>query len=154
MHNNYDALLESHKETCNNNDCCVYSKVANEKGKRFEVDSNENFTKIRIDNCLIVSNEEKKCDFGFIRHFNNEFFFVELKGSDVHQAKKQIINTICYFEENLIKIPKDKRFGFVVSSKFPKSGNDVNNLIQDFKKKFGKDLKFKNRQLIHKPNQQ
>ena len=152
MHNNYDELLESHKVFCQNNDCCVSNKVAIEKAKRFEIDSNENFTKIRIDNCLIVTNQEKKCDFGFVRHFNNEFYFVELKGSDVEQAKRQIISTISYFEENLIKIPKDKRFGFVISSKFPKSGSDVNNLIQDFKKKYGKNLKFKNKQLIYKPS--
>lgn len=152
MHNNYDDLLESHKESCENIDCCVNNKVANEKGKRFEIDSNENFTKIRIDNCLIISNQEKKCDFGFIRHLNGEFYFVELKGSDVEQAKKQIINTISYFEEKLIKIPKNKRYGFVVSSKFPKSGNDVNNLIQDFKKKYGKELKFKNKHLIYNPS--
>ncbi len=152
MHSNYDELLVSHKESCENHDCCVDNKVANEKGKRFEIDSNENFTKIRIDNCLIVSNHEKKCDFGFVRHLNDDFYFVELKGSDVEQAKKQIINTISYFEENLIKIPKDRRFGFVVSSKFPKAGNDVNNLIQDFKKKYGKNLVFKNKNLIYKPS--
>ncbi|WP_035694429.1 hypothetical protein [Flavobacterium soli] len=151
MHSNYNELIESHKQSCQNNDCCVNNKVANEKGKKFEIDSKENFIKMRIDNCLIVNNQEKKCDFGFIRNLNDEFYFVELKGSDVEQAKKQIINTITYFEENIIKIPKDKRFGFVVSSKFPKSGSDVNNLIQDFKKKYGKSLKFKNKILIYKP---
>ncbi|RZJ52236.1 MAG: hypothetical protein EOO44_12475, partial [Flavobacterium sp.] len=87
MHSNFDELIEAHQN------CCTKSKVASENGKRFEIVSNEDFTKIRIDNCLISSQQVQKCDFGFVRHSKDDFYFVELKGKDVKIALSQIINT-------------------------------------------------------------
>lgn len=138
MHTNFDDLIAAHQN------CCTKSKVASENGKRFEIDSNEDFTKIRIDDCLISSQRVEKCDFGFIRHSNNEFYFVELKGKDVKKAFSQIISTLDNFENNFIKIPKEKVFGFIVSSRNPLSGAETNNLKQAFAKKYGKVLEIKN----------
>lgn len=116
MHNSFDGLIEA------NQDCCSKSKVASENGKRFEIVSNEDFTRIRIDDCLITSQQVQKCDFGFIRHSNDEFYFVELKGKEIKKALSQIISTIEHFENHFIRIPKDKRHGFIVSSKNPLVG--------------------------------
>lgn len=138
MHTNFDDFTRAHQ------DCCSKSNVASENGKRFEINSNESFTRIRIDDCLITSKQVQKCDFGFIRHSNDEFYFVELKGKDVNTAFNQIISTITIFEANIIKIPKDKRFGFIISSKNPLSGQQTNNLKQAFAKKYGKLLEIKN----------
>jgi hypothetical protein len=79
MHNNFNELIVAYS------DCCTKSKVAAENGKRFEIVSNEDFTRIRIDDCLIPSQQVEKCDFGFVRHSNDEFYFVELKGKDVNK---------------------------------------------------------------------
>lgn len=138
MHNSFDELIKA------NQGCCSKSKVASENGKRFEIVSNEDFTKIQIDNCLISSQQVQKCDFGFVRHFNNEFYFVELKGKDVKKAFNQIISTIDHFENNFIRIPKDKRHGFIVSSKNPLTGQATNILKLEFAKKYGKLLEIKN----------
>lgn len=137
MHTNFDDLIEAHQ------DCCTKSKAASENGKRFEIVSNEDFTRIRIDDCLIVSQQVQKCDFGFVRHSNNDFYFVELKGKDINTAFDQIVSTINIFETILVKIPKEKRYGFIVSSKNPLSGQQTNNLKQAFAKKHGNILEIK-----------
>lgn len=138
MHTNFDELIEAHQN------CCTKSKVASENGKRFEINSTEDFIRIRIDDCLITSKQFQKCDFGFVRHSNDEFYFVELKGKDVNTAFDQIISTINIFENTIIKIPKEKRYGFIVSSKNPLSGQQTNILKQTFAKKYGKILEIKN----------
>lgn len=145
MHSNFNDLITANPR------CCVKSKVASENGKRFEVNCNEDFTKIKIDNSLITSQQIEKCDFGFVRHSNDDFYFVELKGKEIEKAYKQILSTIDYFNRNLIIIPKDKKFGFIVSSMVPKAGINMNNLKQDFAKKHGRILEIKNKVLLHTP---
>lgn len=130
---------------------CDKSKAASENNKQFKIDSNEDFTRLRIDNNIITSSSIEKCDYGFVRHSNDDFYFVELKGSDINKALNQIISTINYFNTNLIAIPKSKRLGFIVSSKVPSAGTDVNKLKQIFAKHHGKILEIKNRVLIYKP---
>lgn len=137
MHTNFDDLIAVHQN------CCSKSKIASENGKRFEIDSNEDFTRIRIDDCLISSQQVEKCDFGFIRHSIGEFYFVELRGKDVKKALNQINNTIAILESAFIKIPKEKRFGFIISSRNPLSGAETNNLKQAFAKKCGRLLEIK-----------
>jgi hypothetical protein len=145
MHNNFNDFIEA------NPVCTTTSKIASENGKRFEIESNENFTRIKIDDCLINSQVVGKCDFGFVRHSNNDFYFVELKGSDIEKALNQIISTINYFNNNFIIIPKNQRLGFIVSSKVPSGGTDIKKLKQVFAKHHGKILEVKNRVLIYRP---
>lgn len=145
MHNNFDELINAY------HNCCTVSKVASENGKRFEIIKNENFTRIRIDACLITSQEIEKCDFGFVRHSNEEFYFVELKGSDIEKALRQIVSTINYFNNNFVNIPQHKRLGFIVSSKVPSAGTDINKLKQIFAKNYGRVLEVKNKDLKYVP---
>lgn len=145
MHNSIDDFIVA------NPNHCTKSRAANENGKRFEIVSQEDFTKIRIDGGLITSQQVGKCDFGFVRHINGDFYFVELKGKDIDTAFEQIKSAINIFDQQFIKISKNQRFGFIVSSKIPKSGIDINNLKQKFAKDFGKVLKIQNRELKHKP---
>jgi hypothetical protein len=149
MHNNFDELIEA------NQDFCSKSKVAIENGKRFEIVSSENFTRIKIDDCLISSQEVEKCDFSFVRHSNDDFYFVELKGNKIEKAYNQIIETIKYFERDLIKIPQNKKYGFIVSSSgIPKAQIRINNLKQDFAKgKYGVKLEIQNMVIKYKPSQ-
>jgi hypothetical protein len=76
---------------------------------------------------------------------------VELKGKDIQKSYNQLVSAIAELENNLIKVPKNKRFGFIVSSKVPKSGIDINNLKQDFLKNYGKKLEVKNKILFYVP---
>ena len=145
MHNNFNDFIEA------NPVCTTNSKIASENGKRFEIESNERFTRVKIDDCLINSQVVEKCDFGFVRHANDDFYFVELKGSDIEKALNQIISTINYFNNNFIIIPKNQRLGFIVSSKVPSGGTDIKKLKQVFAKHHGKILEIKNRVLIYRP---
>ena len=145
MHANFNDLIAAHPV------CCTKNNVASENGKRFEIDSNEDFTRLKIDNCIITSMAIEKCDYGFVRHANDDFYFVELKGSDIEKAFSQIVSTINFFNANLVIIPKNKRLGFIVSSKVPSAGTDVKNLKQAFAKYHGKVLEVKNKVLIYNP---
>ncbi|MEL1243076.1 hypothetical protein AAEO56_02285 [Flavobacterium sp. DGU11] len=126
--------------------CCESNRVVKENGKRFEIESSESFTKIKIDNCVIVSHETEKCDYGIHRISNDDFYFIELKGKGIQKGYDQLVTTINYFQQHLVNIPKNKRIGIIVSSKVP-GGTDVNNLKQDFAKKYGKILEIKNKDL-------
>ncbi len=140
MHSNIGEFIVSHRG------CCEQNRVVKENGKRFEVISNEVFTKVKIDNCVIVSDVFEKCDYGLHRVSNDDFYYVELKGKGIKKGYDQIIATIHHFEQHLVKIPKEKRIGIIVSSKVP-GGTDVNNLKQDFAKKYGRVLEIKNKDL-------
>jgi len=76
--------------------CSLNSKVAIENGKRFEIESNDVYSKLRIDGCLITSTEIEKCDFGFLRHSNGDFYFVELKGKDIEKLIIKLLTQFCF----------------------------------------------------------
>ncbi len=132
------------KFNCDEN--CFSDKIfsVHEKGIKFcivlESDKDEKFFCMKIDNCLIKNNE-KKCDFCFLREKNSEFYFVELKGTDISRAYEQIESTINYFK---IKIPenfaKEKRFGYIVSKAVPLSSQKLKTLKNNFAKSLGKTL--------------
>lgn len=143
MHSSIEELVAAYPA------CCEKNRVAVENKRRFEIDYKEDFTLIRIDGCLIDSQLIEKCDFGFSRKSNGDFYFVELKGEGIKKAYSQLINTIKYFENNLLKIPKNKRYGFIVSSRSPLSSQDIRNLKQDFAKKYGQLLDVQNMVLKH-----
>lgn len=140
MHNSIVEFTTAYQNCCENN------RVVKENGKRFEILSNETFKKVRIDGCVLTSDEMEKCDYGIHRISNDDFYFVELKGKGIQKGYDQIVTTINYFQQNLVKIPKDRRIGIIISSKVP-GGTDVNNLKQDFAKKYGRILEIKNREL-------
>jgi hypothetical protein len=50
--------------------------------------------KIQVDDCVINSNDESKCDFLFLACETDKAFFVELKGRDLTHAIDQIDHSI------------------------------------------------------------
>jgi len=145
MHSSIEELIEAYPAHC------TVSRAANENGKRFEIVSKEEFTKIKIDGGLITSSQIEKCDFGFIRHTNGDFYFVELKGKDIDKAYNQLINTIKHFDTHLLRMQKSQRFGFIVGSKYPRASTANQKLKLDFASKHGKSLDIQNRELKHIP---
>lgn len=141
-------------------ECCdtTSSKVAKEKGKRFEINCKNNYyLKIRIDDCIVKSKVDRKCDYLFIRNYEckegeTEFYFVEFKGSDIERAFSQVVNAINYIKNNHItSLSKENTLGFIISSKVPSGGTDVGKLKQVFRKKYGRNLEVKNRNLVYAP---
>lgn len=115
-------------------------KTPIEKGKQFSIvlpkGNNEKFIRILIDKGLLaeIDLETLKCDYGFIRCNNSDYYFVELKGVDIEHAYKQITTTIKYFKEKY-NITSEKTYAFIASSGVPKADLKFNKLIEDFKKK-------------------
>ncbi len=136
--------------------CLSNGTTAEEKGKKFRIvlpkGCKEQFLKIAIDKGLLkeIDLKTKKCDFGFIRCSNEEFFFVELKGnSGLKGAFQQITTTVEYFR-NKYNIPKEKVSAFIVSAGVPKSANqEFAKMKQEFKKKYGTKLEKQTRQYDH-----
>ena len=141
-------------------DCCdVEKKVAQENGKKFKIECSKTYyLKVHIDDCLISCKQVSKCDYLFIRDYEclqgeTEFYFVELKGSNIKKAFEQIKNTISYIKSNHISsLSKNKILGFIVSSKVPRGGVDVTRMKLEFSKKYGREpLKIQCKKIIHTP---
>lgn len=95
---------------------------------------------IKVDGCVISDNETLRCDYALIPSDAVEIY-VELKGSDIAQAVKQIESTIKLLSENPQKI---KKLCFVVSTRVPKQTTSIQQLQSQFKKKFNASFRIKN----------
>ena len=95
---------------------------------------------IKVDGCVISGNETLRCDYALIPSDAVEIY-VELKGSDIAQAVKQIESTIKLLSENPQKI---KKLCFVVSTRVPKQATSIQQLQSQFKKKFNASFRIKN----------
>jgi hypothetical protein len=128
-------------------ECVSHKLSAEENGRKFRLEipskTKEEICRIKVDDCLIASNDTTKCDYLFRRCEFDETYFVELKGQGVKHAYKQIKTTLLLLnsklEENNIILPKNKIFACIVSSKVPK-GVNVQELKENFRKNHGKRL--------------
>ncbi|MEG5136815.1 MULTISPECIES: hypothetical protein [unclassified Microcoleus] len=94
---------------------------------------------IKVDGC-VIDNETLRCDYALIPSDAVEIY-VELKGSDIAHAVKQIESTINLLSENPQKI---KKLCFVVSTRVPKQTTSIQQLQSQFKKKFNASFRIKN----------
>ena len=92
--------------------------------------------KIKVDGCQIT--DGLKCD--FLVKFNDTENFVELKGSDISHAFKQLSRTISLLGDNSCQ----KRYSFVISSRCPLTSTEIQNERLKFKKKYKSELFVKN----------
>jgi hypothetical protein len=95
---------------------------------------------IRVDDCVIKNSETLRCDYAIIPCDEVEIY-VELKGSDIAHAVKQIESTIKLLSDNPQKV---KKLCFVVSTRVPKQSTSVQQLQSQFKKKFNASFRIKN----------
>jgi len=95
---------------------------------------------IKVDGCVISDNETLRCDYALIPSDAVEIY-VELKGSDIEQAVKQIESTINLLSENPQKI---KKLCFVVSTRVPKQTTSIQQRQSHFKKKFNASFRIQN----------
>lgn len=154
MKSSIQTIIENFPKCCD----AKSNKVAKENGKRFEIQCAKNYyLKIRVDDCLNADKTTKKCDYLFIRDYEcgyneTEFYFVELKGSEIDKAFEQIVNTVQYIKTQIPFLTKEKILGFIVSSKVPKGGIDTTKLKQKFAQKYGRYFDMKNKELKYMPN--
>ncbi len=95
---------------------------------------------IKVDGCVISDNETLRCDYALSPSDAVEIY-VELKGSDIAQAVKQIESTIKLLSENPQKI---KKLCFVVSTRVPKQATNIQQIQSQFKNKFNASFRIKN----------
>lgn len=95
---------------------------------------------IRVDDCVIKDYETLRCDYAIVPCDEVEIY-VELKGSDISHAVKQIESTIRLLSNNS---QKTKKLCFVVSTRVPKQSTSVQQLQRQFKKKFNASFRIKN----------
>lgn len=111
------------------------------KSKIFFLNPNqERILVIKVDGCVVSDNETLRCDYALAPSDEVEIY-VELKGSNISHAVKQIESTIGLLSEN----PKQTRkLCFVVSTRVPKQTTSVQQLQTQFRKKFNASFRIKN----------
>jgi hypothetical protein len=135
-------------------ECLDQRTVVSENKSTFELDikdlrkQGEDFYCIQMDYCHIKSSEMMKCDFVFHRCETDDFYFVELKGSEIDKAYKQIVVTLTKH----IPAEQDKCWGFIVSSRSPKDTTAIHKMKYEFRKKYGRELHIKNIKCVFKPS--
>lgn len=100
---------------------------------------------IKVDGCVIKDDKILRCDYALIPCDEIEIY-VELKGSDVLHAVKQIESTINLLSNNPQKI---RKLCFVVSTRVPKQTTNIQQLQSKFKKKFNASFRIKNIQDVY-----
>lgn len=82
--------------TCNKQSTWVCKDKGETRVYRIENVKDIRLCKVKIDDCVITDTNQNKCDFLMLRCEENKKLavFVELKGTDIAKAHKQIQNTI------------------------------------------------------------
>lgn len=89
---------------------------------------------IEVDGCVIT--EGRRCDYLLVPPEKTEYY-VELKGKNVKHAVEQIEATIAELSADKRKHPK---YAFVVCTRCPLSGQDVNEYRQKFMENYRASL--------------
>ncbi|WP_291724119.1 hypothetical protein [Bernardetia sp.] len=93
---------------------------------------------------FVNSNLSQKCDFVFIDYYNQEYYFIELKGNAEHMSKpyEQIKITIELFKQRA-NINKNSIFGIIIGGNNKIAGIGIPQVVSkrnEFIQKVGKDL--------------
>lgn len=114
--------------TCSKSECyCSAKKIFSyqENKKKFEIKNPNtlNVCQYIIDGCVVSNSEQLKCDCAYTVSNDstiNKIIFVELKGSDICHAARQIINTYHLFKNEIKSInPLPQIEAFIIHSKSP-----------------------------------
>lgn len=93
--------------------------------------------KIKVDNCVIRDKKTLRCDYALIPSSDIEVY-IELKGSDLNHAFKQIESTIRGLSDNPTKL---KKVCFIIVTSIPPTPiSRIQNQKKHFKKIFNADL--------------
>lgn len=145
---------KSFKEKIDRCKCsCPARFKAEENGRSFYIEKGTPINiidKVKVDAYLLDSNDFKKCDYLFIvkdKPKNNaeegdpiKYIFVELKGTEVKTAIKQIENTIdIFYNEGVLK--KVYVDGVLVFAKYPKNDGTYRKSLASLTNKFNRKVK-------------
>jgi len=102
---------------------------------RFSNMNNSGVTNVSIDKCQLKDEKGNKCDYLLVK--NERETFVELKGSNIRKAIKQL-------EESIIKVSPQvvtsEKSAFVVCTRSSINAAEISVMRRDFKSKFNASL--------------
>ncbi|WP_431213802.1 hypothetical protein ACQ86N_02560 [Puia sp. P3] len=100
--------------------CFSTSSAAQEHGKKFRFENNgmKAICRVKVDGCLITSQQTKKCDYLFAVREDKAYYLVELKGINIDNAVAQIIQTFDIVNAKVKATPLSYT-GVIVSSSVP-----------------------------------
>lgn len=126
--------------------CTATSKnkivVAKERSKQLKIINPEEkrISKIQIDGCLITD-DSLKCDYVFeINNPVSNTIYLELKGTDIPHAIKQLKSTLQLFNEKHKKLKKDC---IVVCYSVPRTTSIIQNFKLELKRSFNANLQIR-----------
>lgn len=125
---------------------CPSRYVVSENRSRFSIEPTGNLKvidKIKVDNFLVASSTMKKCDYLFVYKDGNKnktFIFVELKGTDLVTAIKQISVSIDLFYNEGYLFDIDVR-GSIVFTSYPQDNGTYRKLKRQLEKKYSSKFK-------------
>lgn len=89
-------MLERYRSLCQERQTIIVSKDSgsgNPSLHRALNGSLDHVRQYRLDDCAILGNEERRCDYLVLNDDKQRAFFIELKGKDIGRAKNQIENS-------------------------------------------------------------
>lgn len=134
--------------TCNRKDCCVlkqsnkiYSVYGKAKGAKTNYKLTNNGLKVdqfTIDDCVLNHlQKESKCDYLFVVKGDTiDGYFVEMKGSDINQACKQLLSSIEKLRVNIT----GNIFARIVTTKISTPNYHQAREYKHLKKELGKNF--------------
>lgn len=101
---------------------------------------------IQVDDCVI--RQGMRCDYLVITpsQNNGQEIYIELKGSDVKHAAKQIATSIQQLTDNM----SVSKLCFIASTRCPINSTEIQNIKKKFKQQYKAKLTIKNGEIIHK----
>lgn len=121
--------FENCKEVKN---CAIVKIVENKRAFSIQNLSRTTINKIRVDGCLIDDNTTQRCDYLFeVGTVEIQVLYVELKGGDISHGIKQLSNTMKFCESRHRNF---KKSCYIVSSRVPSAGTDIQRQKKEFYK--------------------
>ena len=147
---NQEAIIKEKLFTDRKN-CFTTAKEFHEipqlnSGKSFKISAKDEFCRIDLE-CVFPKGGGgvSKTDYVYYQCNTKNYYFVELKGTDLPKAYKQIVASIGYFKKRQEALQNNKVTAIIVHSKTnnktTNSGRRDNE--KDFKANYGKDLIYK-----------
>jgi hypothetical protein len=99
-------------------ECVENQTTFKEKKSEIRIESKDTIIAIKVDDCLITSNEVKKCDYLFLNCTKKDAIFIELKGMNLDEGINQIISTINILKSNLSDFSKK---AIIIVSRYDKN---------------------------------
>lgn len=117
-----------------------------EHGRTFRLDNpnRQTLIEVKVDDCLIKG-ERERCDYLFeVPTPKSRVCYVELKGKHIEKAVQQIRSTLDYTRQQYAGRDKE---AYIVSSRVPSSGTDIQALKMRLKRDCQASLTIKNIEL-------